>query len=160
MKGSRKKIRKFNSVVTIPSENEDANINSYGVKKSHNNVNNQSCIEENDLPDASTIAECLGYAKDVSGIFSQTIIQEKQKWKNVKDGDEGKVDEDVVWKHAKRVARMIAIQRKNLDHLVELVADNVAKDCPSYNVAQLKGIAKIGSDTPDISSSACKGKEH
>ena len=36
---------------------------------------------------------------------------------------------------------MVAIQNKNLDRLVELIVENVSKDCPSYDTKELKNLA-------------------
>ena len=36
---------------------------------------------------------------------------------------------------------MVAIQNKNLDRLVELIVENVSKDCPSYDTKELKDLA-------------------
>jgi len=118
---------------------------------------NNSDISAEDSNAPSTISECLGYAKEVSDIFSHSIKSEKEKWKKHRNVDLGcDVEEDVVWKHAKRVAKMIAIQSQNLDHLVELIGESVAKECPNYDVELLKDIAKIGPHAVDVSSSACK----
>ena len=144
---AKKKFRKLNPVVTIHSENEDSSSCSTNQKGDMN-------VDDND---ASTIAKCLVYAKDVSNIFSQSIIEEKSKWRKIAKSGKSKVDEEIVWRQAKRITKMIDIQRKNLDHLVELVADGVAEDCPNHNMEQLIGIAKGELYASNISSSICKG---
>merc|ERR1711981_521430 len=50
---------------------------------------------------------------------------------------------------------MVAIQNKNLDRLVELVMVNTSKVCPSYDVSELKNIAKTNAKNTD-EASPCK----
>ena len=98
---------------------------------------------------ASTISQCLKYAKQVSGLFSDGVESEKRKWKRLKEQDEDVNNEGVIWKHAKRVAKMVAIQSQNLDHLVELIAENVSKECPNHDPKEIKNLAKPGENSSD-----------
>ena len=153
-KATSKKTRKLNPIQIIPLENETSDNSGSHVKKCYDNKSDISS-EENK---SSTISECLAYAKEVSDIFSHGIKTEKEKWKKHRNA-EPESDEDVVWKHAKRVAKMIAIQNQNLDHLVQLIGESVAKKCPNHNVKQLEEIANISPGAVNSSSSTSKGKQ-
>ena len=103
-------------------------------------TSNENTYSSDEVQPLSTISQCLKYAEEVSDLFSDGLKSEKKKWKKCKREDEAS-DEKVVWKHAKRVAKMIAIQNKNLDRLVELIVENVSKDCPNYDTKELKDLA-------------------
>ena len=105
-----------------------------------NDTSNENTSSSDEVQPLSTISQCLKYAEEVSNLFSDGLKSEKKKWKKHKREDEAS-DEKVVWKHAKRVAKMVAIQNKNLDRLVELIVDNVSKDCPNYDTKELKDLA-------------------
>ena len=108
---------------------------------------------------SASILQCLKFAEEVSEIFRGGIKSEKEKLKNLKtEVPENIQPENAVWKHAKRVAKMVALQNKNLVLLVDLVADQVAKDCPNHDVEELKRIAKVPPSTSEISLASYKGK--
>ena len=106
---------------------------------------NSSCSD--DSQPTTSISQCLRYARQVSDLFSDGLKAEKKKWKRHAITDELGATEKLTWKHAKRVAKMVAIQNKNLDHLVELIVDNVSKECPNHDVEELKDIAKSKQDS-------------
>ena len=99
----------------------------------------------------SNISECLGYAKEVSDIFSSKIKSEQARWNSHRiAGKESNVfNEETIWKQAKRLAKMVAIQNENVNRLVELLMVNTSKECPSYDVTELKNIAKTNANPPD-----------
>ena len=140
------------NIVTISSEDENDR-EDYQIGCDLKNYRK----EKGELPKAgrqaettSSIDECLVFAQDVSEIFNDCVLSEQKKWKkstkstfdsnraSTNDDAEPVVDEALVWKHAKRVARMIAIAHKNLDHLGVILAENVAKECPNFNVKKIK----------------------
>ena len=140
------------NIVTISTEDEDdkdddqigCDLKNYGKEKG------QLPKADRQSDTTSSIDECLVFAKDVSEIFNDCVLSEQKKWKkstkstfdsnktSTNDDAEPVVDEALVWKHAKRVARMIAIAHKNLDHLGVILAENVAKECPNFNVKKIK----------------------
>ena len=145
LKGSRKKIQRGTSIQPIPLD--ETSDNSICDRNNSNGNTSDPSIEGSNTP--SNISECLRYAKEVSDIFSSSIKSEKVKWNSLRIAGKKSnvVDEETVWKQAKRVAKMVAIQNKNLDRLVELVMVNTSKECPSYDVTELKNIAKANAKT-------------
>ena len=120
----------------------------YGAGGNRNDPSDDASYENGASTDeanpASTISQCLKYAEQVSDLFSDGVKSEKRKWKKLGEQDENINDEKVIWKHAKRVAKMVAIQSENLDHLVELIAENVSKQCPNHDPKEIKKFAKPG----------------
>ena len=124
-------------------------------------TSNENTSSSDEVQPLSTISQCLKYAEEVSNLFSDGLKSEKKKWKKHKREDEAS-DEKVVWKHAKRVAKMVAIQNKNLDRLVELIVDNVSKDCPNYDTKELKDLAhyELNSSQDSLSYKGKKNNYH
>lgn len=153
LKGSRKNIKSGTSIQPIPLDETSDN----SICDRNNSYGNTSDPSINSSKTPSTISECLRYAKEVSDIFSSSIKSENAKWNSLRIADKKSnvVDEETVWKQAKRVAKMVAIQNKNLDRLVELVMVNTSKECPSHDVTELKYIAKTNANTTE-KSSPCK----
>ena len=107
---------------------------------------NQNSYSSDEAFSSSTVSQCLKYAQEVANLFSDGLKYEKKKWKRTGKADEI-CNEKVVWMHAKRISKMIAIQSKNLDHLVELMCDNVSKECPNHDSKELKDLAKYDTNS-------------
>ena len=104
LKGARKKGKQIvpigaMALETVTSDNSNCDKNYYSNK-------NDVSTENLDCP--SAISDCLKYAKEVSDIFSHSIMSEKEKWKNLKNRDgECTSNEEIIWKQAKRFTKMI-----------------------------------------------------
>ena len=152
VKNKNKKVA--NSIRPVCIDADSSETSGCDEKNSHNKCD-KSKVENV----SASILQCLKFAEEVSDIFTGGIKSEKEKLKNLKtEVPENIQPESVVWKHAKRVAKMVALQNKNLALLVSLVADQVAKDCPNHDVEELKRIAKVVPSTSEISSASYKGK--